>query len=388
MPRYRLPHRIVFAFLALLGLALPSWAGTLPADALPLPNRVATADVVVAGKVTSVEDKPVMAVPFPGAREKIEYRIAVVTLSDALLAPKDAKTIRLGFVPVPPMVAINPPPFQATVGQEGCFFLTKNADGDFYTASGGLSFLDKKNPNFAQDLALVKRCCKILQEPDAALKAKNAEERFTAAAMLLARYRTRKSAAPKSELIDAAGRLRERAREVRVVVVHERRELTEPLEAEVERAGASGWARVQTGDLHGSLARARCALSVSGTVLLDLLHHRLPAVVVYRLGQARSTWAYRRFLTVPWFSSVNLLAAREVYPEFCFHGEGPTEAVDSALWRCFTDEAWRGECSALLDLAADRLGLPGASLRAAAQVLDLALSRLPREPRDPGEKKP
>src|SRR5436309_3290308 len=78
-----------------------------------------------------------------------------------------------------------------------------NADGAFYTASGGLSFLDQKNPNFDKDLALVKRCCKILQEPDAALKAKNAEERFLAAAMLLAQYRTRKSATAKSEPIDA-----------------------------------------------------------------------------------------------------------------------------------------------------------------------------------------
>jgi hypothetical protein len=191
------------AFLAFLGLALPGRAGTLPADALPLPNRVATADVVVAGKVTSIEDKTVMAAPFPGARNKVEYKIAVVTISDALMAPKDAKTIRLGFVPIPPMVLINPPPFQATVGQEGCFFLTKNPDGDFYTASGGLSFLNKNNPNFEKDLALIKRCCKILQEPDTALKAKNAEERFLAAGMLLAKYRTRRTSAAKTEPIDA-----------------------------------------------------------------------------------------------------------------------------------------------------------------------------------------
>src|SRR5205085_58907 len=80
---------INLAILAFIALALPARAGTLPADALPLPNRVATADIVVAGKVTSIEDKTVMAAQFPGAKNKIEYRIAVVTLSDALLAPKD-----------------------------------------------------------------------------------------------------------------------------------------------------------------------------------------------------------------------------------------------------------------------------------------------------------
>src|SRR5207244_12214880 len=44
---------------------------------------------------------------------------------------------------------------------------------------------------------------KILQAPDAALKAKDAQERFLAAAMLLAKYRTRKSANDKTEAIAA-----------------------------------------------------------------------------------------------------------------------------------------------------------------------------------------
>lgn len=179
-------------------------------------------------------------------------------------------------------------------------------------------------------------------------------------------------------MLDAARRLRDRRPGTRAVVVHERRELASRLDSGVARAGAGDWARVRTGDLHEVLGSARCALSVSGTVLLDLLHHRVPAVVLYRLGSARSAWASRLFLTVPWFSSVNLLAGREVYPEFCFHGVGPIAAVDSALERAFSDEAWRRECTQGLELARKRLGPPGACARAALQVLDLALARLPR----------
>jgi lipid-A-disaccharide synthase len=174
-------------------------------------------------------------------------------------------------------------------------------------------------------------------------------------------------------MLAAAGRLRKKEPELRALVVHEHRELAEPIEAAIEREEAGGWARPETGDLHASLARARCALSVSGTVLLDLLHHRLPAVVLYRLSSARTEWASRRFLTVPWFSSVNLLAGEEVYPEFTFHGEGPVEAVDAALHRAWVDPGWRAECVARLDLASERLGPPGACDRAAAHVLDLAL---------------
>jgi hypothetical protein len=112
-------------------------------------------------------------------------------------------TIRLGYVPIPFGVAISPPPFQPVVGMEGCFFLTKHGVGGFYLAPGGLNFLNKKNPSFDKDIVLLKRCVKILQEPNAALKAKNAEERFLAAAMLLAQYRTRKSPKDQTEPIDA-----------------------------------------------------------------------------------------------------------------------------------------------------------------------------------------
>src|SRR5262245_34251218 len=129
MPNARLIHSTRLAGLALLVLALPARAGTIAADALPLSNRVATADMVIVGKVTSIEDKGVMV-------NKTEYKIAVVTISEGLVAPKGAKTVRLGFVPIPFGVAISPPPFQATVGQEGCFFLAKHGEADFFVAAG------------------------------------------------------------------------------------------------------------------------------------------------------------------------------------------------------------------------------------------------------------
>ena len=94
------PRIICSAALAFFAMATSATAGSLPADALPLPNRVANAEMIVVGKVTAFEDKTVMAAAFPGAKDKIEFKIAVVTISDALLAPKGLKTIRLGFVPI------------------------------------------------------------------------------------------------------------------------------------------------------------------------------------------------------------------------------------------------------------------------------------------------
>ena len=110
----------------------------------------------------------------------------MIKISDALVAAKGLTTIRLGFVPTPFGVAVSPPPFQPRVGMEGCFFLTKHGEADFMLAQGQLTFIDMKNATFDKDIALIKRCVKILEDPDAALKAKNAEDRFLAAAMLVA----------------------------------------------------------------------------------------------------------------------------------------------------------------------------------------------------------
>src|ERR1051326_2538786 len=167
----------VLAGAAFFGLALSAHAGSIAADALPLPNRVATAETVVIGKVGSIQEKAVQALASPGATNKLDYKIAVIEVSDALIAPKGTKTLKLGFVPPPPNVVINPPPFQAQVGMEGCFFLTKHFDADFYLASGQLDFVDGKGPNSEKSMALIKRCVKLLDDPDKSLKAKEAEDR-------------------------------------------------------------------------------------------------------------------------------------------------------------------------------------------------------------------
>jgi len=129
-----------------------------------------------------------------------------------------------------------------------------------------------------------------------------------------------------------------------------------------------GKVAVKTGDLHTHLAKARTAFSVSGTILLDLLHHRLPTVVVYRL-ESGLAWLRPRLLNAPYFASTNLLAGREVLPEFGFTGSGPLAQVEGALRTAHTDDAWRTECLAGLDEAARRLGPPGATRRAARALL-------------------
>jgi lipid-A-disaccharide synthase len=175
-------------------------------------------------------------------------------------------------------------------------------------------------------------------------------------------------------MLALAGELHRRHPELPIVLAHEGLEHRTELVAALRAAGAEGWVRLALGDLHAELARARAALSVSGTVLIDLLHHRLPAAVVYRLSGALASRAAPHLLTVPWFSSVNLLARGPVYWEACFHGDGPRAECLAHLERMLFDAAARATCHGTLAEAAARLGPSGASLRAAGHVLALATS--------------
>jgi hypothetical protein len=194
---------MVAGLLGLAGLAVLVPAG--PARALvpapaPLPDRVALAECVVVGQVIALEEKTVPARPHPGAAEKSDYKVAVVKIADAFRGAKGLTHLRIGFVPpslVPPGGGGRPPlsgrfrPPELSVGQEACFFLTPHFEETFYVLPMYYDLLARENnPTFAKDVALVKRCARLLDDPTGGLKSRDAEERLLAAALLLARYRT------------------------------------------------------------------------------------------------------------------------------------------------------------------------------------------------------
>ena len=82
-------------------------------------------------------------------------------------------------------------------------FLHKHPEADFYVAYGPLAFHDKNNPTFDRDLDQIRKSVKALENPIAALKAEKAEDRFLAAAVLVAHYRTQKTPKAATEPIAA-----------------------------------------------------------------------------------------------------------------------------------------------------------------------------------------
>src|SRR5262245_35094690 len=144
MNRTPLVALVAAAALGLAPVVLAQPASSARAIRLvPLPERVATADAVVAGKVTGIEDKTVSAEPAPGVKDKVEYQIAVIKIEDALVGIKNLTHVKVGTAKPPegkPQIrpgGYGPP--KLTVDQEGVFFLQKHPTESFYVLAGPMS---------------------------------------------------------------------------------------------------------------------------------------------------------------------------------------------------------------------------------------------------------
>ncbi|MCI0681134.1 MAG: lipid-A-disaccharide synthase [Gemmataceae bacterium] len=113
---------------------------------------------------------------------------------------------------------------------------------------------------------------------------------------------------------------------------------------------------------------ATACISVSGSVSLELLWRAKPSVIVYRMG-AVGLKAARWLVKVPYMCLVNLLAEKELYPEFATH-RCASAAVAERVLRWLNDPAvYAGLCQELTSLR-DRVAGPGACDRAAGFILD------------------
>jgi hypothetical protein len=165
-------------------------------------QKVASADAVVVGKVTAIDEKTIKAPRFPGDKMLGEFRVATVKIEMPLLGVKGLTHVKVAWMPPPPP----PPPgrpggpirigggrgpvVNLQKGQELLLFLKKLPKENVYTAASYFDVVEKKTPGFDAEVAEVKKYGKLLADPMAGLKAKSADDRFQTAALLLFRYRT------------------------------------------------------------------------------------------------------------------------------------------------------------------------------------------------------
>lgn len=209
---------------ALFGLASSAEAKAMMI-AIPKPGMLAgQSDVVVIGKVVEVEKDSVEVAPFKGAPkdQKLSYKIAVIKSEEAIIGGKGLTQFRVGFLEAagvaapPPVNPGGPPvrisgggrgraPIALTAGTEGIFFLTQHQAGEFYILAfnGMAAPVNKKDENFKTELAQVKKVAKAIDDPVNALKAKELDDRFAAASILLQRYNQNRTGGTAREAIPA-----------------------------------------------------------------------------------------------------------------------------------------------------------------------------------------
>ena len=171
-------------------MAAVAFAATANAGVLVMPPpgaaRIANADVVLVGKVTSIEPQDVVV-------GTAKYRIAVVQIDDAIKGTKEGvKSVRIGFNPIekpkPNVFVTGGRPVQLQVGQGGLFLLKKNDKESFFEIGGiaGYYVNSDKNDDFGE-VAAAKTAARASANPQTSLK-HGRDERFAAAAILVEKY--------------------------------------------------------------------------------------------------------------------------------------------------------------------------------------------------------
>jgi hypothetical protein len=189
--------RVPIAWMATGVLLLASSAQGREPPPRALPDRAAAAAAIVVGQVSSVEEP----------KDKPGHKLMTVKVTESLLGVKGLTHVLVLFTPrnlqPPPASSAPPPTAPLPVGQEACFFLGSLTADASYRPIGFEYAVAKKDQAFEKQLASIKRYAKLLEDPAAGLKARDRDDRFTTAGLLILRYRV-VFGADKTEPIDAA----------------------------------------------------------------------------------------------------------------------------------------------------------------------------------------
>jgi lipid-A-disaccharide synthase len=148
-----------------------------------------------------------------------------------------------------------------------------------------------------------------------------------------------------------------------------------PVVAEAVRAGVRDWpgAPILVQDIagkHDAFAAAEAGLIKSGTSSLEMAVAGVPHIIAYRLNPI-TAWIAERLVRVPFASLVNLLAERQVAPEFLQRFAVPARMADALETLLTNPEAAAAQRAGFAEVLA-KLHPPGLTPSAAAAGVVLA----------------
>jgi lipid-A-disaccharide synthase len=126
---------------------------------------------------------------------------------------------------------------------------------------------------------------------------------------------------------------------------------------------------IQIGNLPQALAEADVAIASTGTVTMECAFFGVPTVTLYKTSW--STYQIgKRIVKVKWLTMPNILADKEVFPEFVQDAATP-ENIAAAALELLQNEPRRIQIKKRLAEVVSSLGGPGATARAATAILNL-----------------
>jgi lipid-A-disaccharide synthase len=155
--------------------------------------------------------------------------------------------------------------------------------------------------------------------------------------------------------------------DLRFVVSAASEPLGELIRADLYGKHTTGKFSIVTGDARSVMARVNVGMVASGTATLEAALLQLPFVLIYRVAWL-TYLAARLVVKVKYLGMPNVLANREIVPEFIQHKAQP-RAIAAAVRRLLTDKTERGRMLADFANVAQKLGRGEASANAAEAIV-------------------
>ena len=165
----------------------------------------------------------------------------------------------------------------------------------------------------------------------------------------------------------AALELSQQDHDLRFVVSAASEPLAELIRADPYGKHATGKFSVVTGDARAVMGRVNVGMVASGTATLEAALSELPFVLIYRVAWL-TYLAARLVVKVKYLGMPNVLANREIVPEFIQHKAQP-RAIAAAVARLLTDKTERKRMLTDFACVAQKLGQGEASVNAAEAIV-------------------
>jgi lipid-A-disaccharide synthase len=166
---------------------------------------------------------------------------------------------------------------------------------------------------------------------------------------------------------EAAVQLSHQNRDLRFVVSAASAPLAELIRADLYGKHASAKFSIVIGNARSLMARAKVGMVASGTATLEATLLKMPFVLIYRVAWL-TYWAARAVVKVEHLGMPNVLANREIIPEFIQHKAQP-RAIAMTVARLLSDEPERKRMLFDFDSVAQKLGRGDASVNAAEAIM-------------------